>query len=105
MFDFGSRGQKIDNFLEQLRNAATVSGADGDGVTKTEPRKIGVEVLMFRVVDLVDHEHDGNARSSQHAGKIFIDRCAPLLRIDNEKNHVALAHGGRGCVAHLCNQS
>ena len=98
----GSRADR--SFRADSLDAATVRGADRDRVGETETREIGLESLVFRVIDLVDHEHDRRFRFAQDAREFLIDRRETVLRIDDEENEVALAHGGIGRGAHLRGQ-
>ena len=53
------------------------------------------------MVDLVDDENDRGGGSVKHSRKLLIDRRQTLLRIDHEKNEIALAHGGFGRAPNL----
>ena len=75
--------------------------ANADRLLEIQTREIQVEIFMLCVIDFVDHEHDGRFGFAQHLRQILIDRREAMLRIDHEKNEIALVHRRIGCGPNL----
>ncbi len=71
-----------------------MGGADRDGTSEVKPREIALQVFVFWVIDLVDHEDDRRLRFAQDSRKLLVDRRESVLRVHHKQDHVAFAHGG-----------
>ena len=86
---------------EMPRPCAALIGTE---LCETKPREIALQILVFRVIDLVHHQDDRRFRFAQNSRQLLIDRRESVLRVDHEQNHVAFAHGGVRRVANLRRQ-
>ena len=50
-------------------------GADRDRICEAKSREIALQILMFRVIDLVNHEDDRRLRFAQDYRQLLVDRC------------------------------
>ena len=73
-----------------------MGGTDGDGIVETKLGEIRFQIIVLFVIDLVDDQHDGALRFAQKFCQVSVDRIQAGLAVDDEQNHVALAHRGVG---------
>jgi hypothetical protein len=86
----GSSASIVSSNVEIPRPCAALMGSDAGEIQGGEIR---LQVLVFRIVDLVHDEHDWRARLAQHLRELLVDWGEAVLRIDDEEDDVALPHG------------
>ena len=78
-----------------------MSGADGEDVFESEFGKFARQVLMFRMVDLVDDEQHWFAHFAENARQFVVKRIQPFLCVDEKQNERALRNGSLGSSANV----
>ena len=93
---FGRRSGRAERFLhsgEQIIGPAPVHRADPDHAGKPQLEEFRLQVVVLRVVELVDHKNDGARGTAQLGGKLRIKRQQSLATVDDEQHHVRTLDG------------
>ena len=87
--------------VQQVPGAVAVEGGDGHGVPQPQVVEL-VEVRVRRAggIHLVHCQHNGLAAAQQHGGHLLVRGGEPGLDVGEEDDHVRVAHGDAGLLAH-----